>query len=440
MKTFTNQRASIIFWSMFLLVWSVGSIAYAQTKTAKKSPELKEINPEKVGMSSERLKRIDKMLKTAVNKQEIPGAVVMVVKDNKIIFNEAYGKSDVKQRRKFKTDDIFRIASQTKAITSTAVMMLWEEGNFGLDEPIEKYIPEFADAQILANFNEADSTYTTVPAKNKITIRQLLTHTSGIGYGMIDSDERIQKIYSKAGIIDAFTSEKAIISENIRKLAHLPLAFEPGSKFKYSEGIDVLGYFIEVISGMPLDQYLKQHIFKPLEMEDTWFYLPGTKSRRLVDVLEKDSVGWKEHQPAQFDINYPVTGAKTYFAGGAGLSSTVLDYAKFLQMIVNGGDYKGQRLLSRSTIEVMEQNQIGDLFGDNGKGHGLGFGVLNKTGAAKGGMGSCGTIDWGGYYNTQYFADPKEHIIGLIFKQTQGSLQDDTGWKFRQLVFQAIDN
>ncbi len=424
---------------LFAAILFSGSVN-AQTKSLKKTAELKEIKPEKVGISSDRLKRIDAMLKEAVKNDEIPGAVALIVKDGKIVFHEAYGRSDAKQRKKYKTDDIFRIASQTKAITSTAVMMLWEEGKFRLDDPIENYIPEFAEGQILDTFNESDSSYSTKPAKNKITIRNLLTHTAGIGYGQLDGQASMKKIYIKAGVVDAFTAEKVLLSENIKKIARLPLQFEPGSEYKYGENIDILGYLVEVVSGMPLDEYFKQHIFRPLEMDDTWFYLPGSKSRRLVDVLEKDSLGWKEHSNEVFDVNYPVRGAKTYFAGGAGLSSTTIDYAKFLQMFLNGGEYKGNRLLSRKTVEFMLQNQIGELFPDKGKGFGIGFAIVNKHGAAMGGNGSCGTFDWGGYYNTQYFADPQENIIGLLFKQTQKLSKDDTGWKFRQMVFQTVDN
>lgn len=439
MKKLFLKKFTLVF-GLLLVVFLFTAGVNAQTKSSKKTPEFKEINPEKVGFSKQRLERIDKMLKEAVDSEEIPGAVALIIKDGKIVFYEAYGKSDARQRRKYKTDDIFRIASQTKAITSTAVMMLWEEGKLRLDDPVEKYIPEFADAEILASFNDADSTYTSVPSKSKLTIRQLLTHTSGIGYGFLDGDERIKKIYAKAEIIDGFTAEKALLSENIKKLADLPLLFEPGSKYKYSESIDVLGYLVEVLSGMPLDEYFKQHIFRPLEMEDTWFYLPGSKSRRLVGVLEKDSTGWKDYIHWAYDIDYPKQGAKTYFSGGAGLSSTVLDYAKFLQMYLNEGEYKGTRLLSRKTVEFILQNQIGDLFPDKNKGFGLGFALVNKQGAVKGGEGSCGTFDWGGYYNTQYFADPKENVIGILYKQTLNVKNDDTGWKFRQMVFQSIDN
>ena len=177
-----------------------------------------------------------------------------------------------------KRDDIFRIASQTKAVTATAVMILWEEGKFQLDDPISKYIPEFKNPQVLNTFNPADSSYTTMPAVGEITIRQLLDHTSGLGYGAIDDDERIRKIYQKAGILDVFSTEDVTIGENIRKLAKLPLLFNPGERYKYCEGLDVLGYLIEIESGMPLDVFFRTRIFEPLGMNDTWFFLPEDKA------------------------------------------------------------------------------------------------------------------------------------------------------------------
>lgn len=427
------------YWIAFLFVLIIGLPISAQTKSNQKTPVPKAISADKVGMSTTRLNRIDDMLKQAIKEEKIPGAVALVIKDNKIVYLKAFGKSDPKQHRNYRPDDIFRIASQTKAITATAVMMLWEEGKFSLNDPIEKYIPEFANAQILDTFEEADSSYTTYPAKGKITIRQLLSHTSGLGYGFIDGDMRLRAIYKKAGIVDAFSSEKVIISENVRKLAGLPLVFEPGTNFKYCEGLDVLGALIEQVSGMPLDQYFKQHIFKPLGMEDTWFYLPGGKSRRLVNVLTKDSLGWASYEADNYYIDYPKKGAKTFFSGGAGLSSTVMDYAFFLQMYLNGGEFNGVRLLSRKTIESMMCDQTNGMFDDYDRGYGLAFGVLNDRGVAAGGKGSYGTFDWGGYFNTQYFADPQEKIIGILFKQTQNIDGDDTGEKFRNLVMQAVD-
>lgn len=412
----------------------------AQTKSIKKSPVLTEASPESVGISSERLSRIDKMCEEEVAKGNLPGIVSLVVRNGKIVHWKAYGMADNQSARKLKRDDIFRIASQSKAITSTAVMMLWEEGKFQLDDPVSKFIPEFKDPQVLKIFRYTDTTYSTTPAKSEITIRHLLTHTSGIGYGVIDGNEQIRMIYQKAGITDLFTTEKITIGESVKKLAMLPLHHNPGEKYTYSEGLDVLGYFIEVVSGMPFDKFLQTRIFDPLGMNDTRFYLPNEKAARLVSVQHKMDGKWQKYPVTFYDTDYPVKGAKTFFSGGAGLSSTVMDYAIFLQMYLNGGEYNGVRILSRKTVESIMGNQTGDLFGGPDRYYGLAFGVTTHEGQAKGGNGSEGTFDWGGYFNTQYFADPKENVIGLIFKQTQGQVNDVTGWKFRQLVFQTIDD
>jgi CubicO group peptidase (beta-lactamase class C family) len=366
--------------------------------------------------------------------------VALVARKGKIVYHKAFGYADNTSKKELKTNAIFRIASQTKAITSTAVMMLWEEGNFKLDDPVSKYIPEFKNPHVLDTYNENDGSYTTVPADKEITIRHLLTHTSGIGYGVIDSDERFKTIYKKAGITDLFSIEKVTIGESVKKLAKLPLHHNPGEKFTYSEGLDVLAYFVEVISGMPFDEFLRKRIFDPLEMNDTWFYLPKEKESRLVTVQSKENDIWKKHPITYYDTDYPIKGAKTFFSGGAGLSSTTKDYATFLQMYLNGGELNGIRILSRTTVQSIMGNQTGNLFSGPEKYYGLAFGVVTLKGQDMGGLGSEGTFDWGGYFNTQYFADPKEEIIGLIFKQTEGPTNDKSRDYFRILVEQAVDN
>jgi CubicO group peptidase (beta-lactamase class C family) len=401
---------------------------------------LTESSAEDEGMSEKRLGRIDAMLEEAIELEQIPGAVALVARNGKIVYHKAFGMADNESNRSLQRDDIFRIASQTKAITSTAVMMLWEEGKFRLDDPISKYIPEFKNALIFDSFIEADSSFTGTLATQPISIRHLLTHTSGIGYGMID-DDNFRKIYQKAGVIDAFTTEDVTIEENIKKLAKLPLHHEPGEKFTYSEGLDVLGYFIEIVSGIPFDSFLKERIFDPLGMEDSYFYLPDSKKNRLVSVQTKKDGKWIKYADSPYyDPEYPIKGAMSFFSGGGGLSSTAKDYANFLQMYLNDGELNGERLLSRTTVQFIMANQVGDLFGNSGAYYGLAFGVLDEKGAGKGGSGSVGTFEWGGYFNTQYFADPVEQVIGILMKQTQDTYSDETGWKFRLLVGQAIDN
>jgi CubicO group peptidase (beta-lactamase class C family) len=426
---------------VFILFVMFALAACTQTDIKNKSLPLSENSPESAGMSSERLARIDSMCMKAVTEDKIPGVVALVARNGKIVYYKAFGMADNQTGRTLKRDDIFRIASQTKAVTSTAVMMLWEEGKFRLDDPISKYIPEFKNPQVLNTFNPKDSSYTTVPASGEITIRQLLNHTSGLGYGEIDGDERFRMIYHKAGIIDAFTTENISIGENIKKLAKQPLHHNPGEKYTYCEGLDVLGYFIEIISGMPFDVFLRTRLFDPLGMNDTWFYLPEEKAPRLVSVQKPENGKWVRYPVTFYDPDYPIKGAKRFFPGGAGLSSTAKDYATFLQMYLNGGELNGKRILSRTTIQFMMNNRNTTIWGENAENYySLAFGVITQKGSDVGGQGNKGTFFWGGYFNTDYFADPEEKTIGILMKQTQGTNSDDTGWKFRILVGQAIDD
>ena len=394
------------------------------------------VSPESVSMSSQRLSYIDSILMQAVKKEDIPGAVALVIKDGKTIYSKAFGYADVNEETELRTDHIFRIASQTKAITATAVMMLWEEGRFKLDDPISKWIPEFKNPVVLKELDESDTSFTAYPANKEITIRHLLTHTSGLGYGVIDSDDRMKKLYHKASVTDLFTTENITIEESVKNLASMPLHHHPGEKYTYSEGLDVLGYFVEIVSGESFDRFLRERIFDPLGMEDTWFYLPESKANRLLPVHTKENGEWKRLNTTFYDPDYPVKGERKFFSGGAGLSSTAKDYAKFLQMYLNGGELNGNRLLSLATIRLIMENHTGNLWGGNEKHYGLAFGVVKND--RVGGIGNEGTFDWGGYFNTQYFADPKTNTIGILLKQTSGPTDDQTGWKFRQIVGASV--
>ena len=416
---------------------------FSQTKSLKNSPALSDGSPESVGISSERIARMDNIFQNSVNNKEVPGVAAIVIRNGKIVYHKSFGMADNQSNRALKKDDIFRIASMSKAITSTAVMMLWEEGKFQLDDPISKYIPEFKNPTLVKSFSFRDSSYTTEPAKNEITIRHLLSHTSGLGYGVIDGDERFKAMYKKAGITDLYTTESIKIGESVKKLAKLPLHHNPGEKYTYSEGLDVLGYFIEVISGMPFDEFLRKKMFEPLGMNDTYFYLPDNKAARLVSVQRPNKDGqWEKFPVTFYDTDYPIKGAKTFFSGGAGLSSTAKDYATFLQMYLNEGELGGKRFLSRKTIDAILSNQTENLFGGE-KGDsffGLAYSVLRVKGENKGGIGSEGTFTWGGYFNTNYFADPKEKIIGVIMKQTQQTKGDNLNELFRQIIYQSLDD
>jgi CubicO group peptidase (beta-lactamase class C family) len=428
--------------NLTFLILFVCATAFAQTNSIQKSAPLTEGGAESVGMSSERLKRIDAFLQKEVADKKIPGAVAIVCRKGKIVYQKAFGLADNPANRAMKTDDIFRIASMSKAVTSTAVLMLWEEGLFQLDDPISKYIPEFKNPTVLDVYNVLDGTYTTKPANKEITIRHLLTHTSGIGYGVIDGDSRFKAIYKNAGITDLFTTVPIKIGESVKKLAKLPLHHNPGEKYTYSEGLDVLGYFIEIMSGMTFEEFLQKRIFTPLSMNDTYFYLPDSKAARLVKVQHKPNGEWAHFTDTFYDVEYPIKGAKAFFSGGAGLSSTAKDYATFLQMYLNKGELNGKRLLSRTTVESAMMNQIGDLLGGakSGQDYGLAFGLVTELGQSRGGQGSEDSFTWGGYFNTNYFADPKEQIIGVIMKQTQRVNDDNNSGKFRALVMQSIDD
>ena len=408
-------------------------------------------------LSNNRLSNIDNLISSEIEKNNIPGAVVMVGDEKNILFHKAYGIKDPVSKEKYKIDDIFRIASMTKAITSIGVIKLWENGLIGLDDPIEKYIPEFKNITILENFNKHDSSYSSLPSKSKITIRQLLTHTSGIGYGFIDGNPAIKSIYQKAknqfmkyGVL-CFCDEDISIGETIRNLAHIPLHHEPGEKYTYGIGLDVLGYLIEIVSKKTLDVFFKEEIFSPLEMNDTYFYLPKDKENRLVPVLTKENKEWKIFRDNRFNVNYPIEGSKKFFAGGCGLSSTVKDYYNFLSVFINDGNFKGKSFISKQTNDLLFENQLPGIENfyllNYGKGnlktesfplgHGLAFGLIREEDLRLGGRGSKGTLYWGGYYNTSYFADPNDKFIGIIFKQTQ-NIYDNSSELFQRAVTSSV--
>ena len=387
-----------------------------------------------------RLNSIEELITKDIEQNNLPGAVVLVGDDKGIVYKRAFGIKNPETLEKYKDDDIFRIASMTKAITSIAVLKLWEKGKIYLDDPIEKYIPEFKGVEIFQSFNGKDSSYTSKQTKKKITVRQLLTHTSGIGYDFIDGNPSIKAIYHKKkqsfmknGVM-CFCDEDVTIEEAIENLADVPLHHEPGEKFTYGMGLDVLGYMIEIVSGKKLNEFFREEIFEPLEMNDTYFYLPTEKEDRLVPVLTKNENEWVIFEDDRFNENYPIEGERKFFAGGCGLSSTVEDYYKFLSVFINNGNYKGKSFISKQTNDLIFQNQLPEDFGF---GVGLAFGVVLDKDLKNGGTGTAGTISWGGYWNTSYFADPNDKVIGVIFKQTQ-NIPDNSSNIFRRLVVSSV--
>jgi CubicO group peptidase (beta-lactamase class C family) len=384
---------------------------------------------------TERLARLDTVFQDLVRKGEIPHAVTFVAYRGNIVHFKAFGWRDKEKNIPCQREDIFRMASQTKAITATGVLMLMEEGKILLDDPVKKYIPEFAHPQVLVSFNEKDSSYTTRPANKDITIRHLLTHTSGISYGT-DPNNPMMKIFAKKGIPPLNSLDPVTLKEVVKKLASCPLEHDPGERFTYGMSVDVLGYLIEVVSKMPVDQYFKEKIFMPLGMNDIYFYVPKEKQNRMVTLYQK--VQGKPLQPSSSVLyqTFPYSGAQTLFSTGAGLSGTIEDYAKFCQMILNKGEFNGKRILGRKTVELMCRNQVGDLRGE------IGFGLafddfrpqyLHLT------MASEGSLRWGGMFGTDYLIDPKEDLILLFYInwQTDNSVPD-VKVLFHNLVYQAL--
>jgi CubicO group peptidase (beta-lactamase class C family) len=397
------------------------------------------------GFSAGRLARLDSCMNDWVKKKWVNGSVAFIARRGKIVFYKAYGYNDPDTKAPLDRNGIFRIASQTKAVTTVAAMMLWEEGKFSLDDPVSKYIPSFANEKVLATFNWKDTTYTTVPAKRPVTIRDLLTHTSGLGYPAIGTPEA-NAIYAKSAMTGGVGVKGQTLADAMDRLGGLPLMFQPGEKWMYGLGHDVIGYLIQVWSGMTLEEFFTQRIFRPLGMNDTYFNLPAAKASRLVNFFQEDSTGIHKQGKVFggfLDLNYPLQGTN-YFSGGGGLSSTISDYAILLQMLLNNGEYNGVRLLARNTVRMMTMNQIGDLTVNVGDGigenkWGLGFSIETERGS-RATPAQAGSYGWGGVFSTAYWVDPKEDMIVLIYRQMWGPHVAETGKQFGPLVYQAIND
>ena len=391
------------------------------------------------GFLADRLKRIDDQINYWVKKGWVSGTVGLVIRNGKIVYYKAAGYNDIAAKLAMKKDDIFRIASQTKAITSVAVMMLYEEGKFLLDDPISAYIPAFANEKVLDKFNEKDSTYSTIPAKRQATIRDLLTHTSGLGYAQIGSKEA-NAIYAKNNITAGLDVSSDKLSDAMNRLGGLPLMHQPGEKWTYGLNVDVLGELVEIWSGMSLENFFRTRIFEPLGMADTYFNLPATKASRLVNMYSEDSTGTLQKLTGEAlggHIDYLLR-KKSYFSGGSGLSSTAYDYAMFLQMMLNEGTYNGKRLLSRNTVRMMTTNQIGDVAFGNDK-FGLGFAVVTEKGS--GAMPAQeGTYSWGGAFKTSYWVDPKEKMVIIFYRQLLNTSHGELADKFRVMAYSALND
>jgi CubicO group peptidase (beta-lactamase class C family) len=394
---------------------------------------LEAAQPEKVGMSSERLERLSRELQEYVADDRLAGAVVLVMRRGKVVYHEAFGERDPETDASMQRDTIFRIASQTKAIVSTAVMMLQEQGELLISDPVGKYLPEFLETTVAVP--REGGGYDVVPADRPITIRDLLTHTSGFAYGTgIAGDE-----WQKAGIQGWYFADRdEPIADTIARIAALPAEAQPGEAWVYGYNTDILGALVERVSGQSLDTFLRDRILDPLGMSDTHFYLPPAKRERLAAVYAATPEGIvRAPDKGSNGQGAYVDGPRKSFSGGAGLLATAADYARFLQMLLNGGELDQHRILGPKSIELMTVDHLGDLTFDDGEGFGLGFYVIEDLGA-RGEPGSVGEYGWGGAYHSQYWVDPAEQLVVVYMTQLipAGNL-DDTR-KVRALVYQAI--
>ena len=423
------------------------TLAFVASSAAIFSADLDKASPESVGLSAARLARVDAALKPYIDNKQLAGAVVAIARKNKTVYMKSFGAADIDSNKAMTNDAIFRIASMTKPVTSVAVMMLYEEGKFLLDDPIAKFIPEFKEPKVLM----ADGT--TVPAKREITIRDLLRHTSGISYRFWGKP--VAEVYEKAGIFDGLAPTEGTIADMTKRIAAQPLHSQPGEAFEYGLNTDVLGYLVEIVSGMPLDKFFKERIFNPLKMPDTQFYVSDAQRNRVVSLYtpgEKGGLAKSLDAPTRwgqliFSPAVPYGTQRTYFSGGGGLTSTARDYLRFTQMFLNGGQLDGKRLLSRKSVELMAMNHIGDISvwtyvppgaaGNLGDKFGLGFGVRSDVGMNE--LGSTGEYMWAGIFNTRFWIDPKEKLSIVMMGQIIPR-NPDIEAKVHAAVYQAIQD
>ena len=356
---------------------------------------------------TERLSRIDSAFQWYVDAGYIPQCVTMVVHRGRVVHHKAYGWRDIERQIPCQTTDIFRMASQTKAITVTGLMTLFEEGKFQLDEPIKKYIPEFADPVVLDSYDNRTGKYTTHPAKRDITIRDLITHTSGLCNNGV-----FMRICREKGVYPLVTTDSVTLAENVARMGSLPLKHEPGEGFTYSMNVDILGRLAEILSGQDIYTFLKERVLDPLGMNETCFYLPEDRVSRLVTLYEYPVGG--PLQPCSNEVyqTYPYAGAKMLCSTGAGLCGPIEDYAKFCQMILNNGEFNNHRILGRKTLEMMQQNGVADLRGEIG--FGMAWDVFRPQNAHNT-IVSVGSMRWGGMFGTDYIIDPEEQLILLMY-------------------------
>jgi CubicO group peptidase (beta-lactamase class C family) len=394
--------------------------------------------PDQLGFSAARLARIDSVMERYVDSGRVAGVVTLVARHGRVAQLGAYGWADREAGRRMTPDAIFRIASQTKAVTSVAVMALVEEGRLRLADPVSRWLPSFANATVAT----ADTAHPRVPARRAITIRDLLTHTAGISYG---TDSLVQAAYGAAGLGPAagygwyFADKTEPICASMDRLGGLPFVAQPGERFVYGYSTDILGCVVERVTGQSLDAFFQARILGPLWMHDTHFFLREADRARLAALYAaNDRGGYVRASEGPLGQGAYVDGPRTSFSGGAGLLSTAGDYARFLQMLLDGGTLEGERVLAPGTVALMTRNHLGAVYDPTGaSGFGLGFEVLLDPGRA-GRYGSAGSYGWGGAYATSYWVDPGEDLVAVFMVQLLPSGGLDLADKFRTLVYQAI--
>ena len=402
--------------------------------------------PAAAGMAPERLARITPMMKDLVDRGRVAGTVTLVARNGKVVYHEAAGRRDVEKNVPMTTDSLFRIASMSKAVTSVAIMMLVEDGKVHLDDPVSRFIPAFARTTVVvppamtATGTATAPTATnagSAPAIRPITIRHLLTHTSGISYG---NGNPFEADYRAANVIGWYFADKdEPIAATIDRLAKLPMDSQPGEKYVYGFNTDVLGVVVEKASGQSLADFMKARIFTPLKMTSTGFYVDPAQADRLATVYGIASPGaaiTRAPEPGTGQGNY-VVGPRESFSGGAGLVSTASDYARFLQMLLNGGVLDGARLLSPKTVELMTSNHVGSLHSNGMFGFGLGFEITEHVGRS-GRPGSVGEYGWGGAYHTKFWVDPVEKLVVVFMTQLLPAAGSDAHTTLRQLIYASI--
>ena len=389
--------------------------------------------PEEVGLSSARLQRVGEVFQAYADEGRLAGAVGMAIRHGKVVYEEAWGMRDVAARDRLETSDIFRIYSMTKPVTSVAVMMLYEEGEFFLDDPVGRYLPELASlpVAVLDQARGPDS-IPTVRANRPMTIRDLLRHTSGLTYGIF-SNTAVDQAYREGGVNGAAT-----LADMVTALGEVPLMFQPGTRWNYSVSTDVLGRLVEVVSGQSFDVFLRERIFQPLRMNDTGFHVPAAKHDRFSRIYGHAGTGAQRTLELGDTVGF--LSPPTNFSGGGGLVSTAQDYARFAQMLLNGGELDGARILSPATIELMTTDHLHDdgaSFLAEGWGFGLGFTVKNQP-ALDGLPDSAGTYYWFGVAGTSFWIDPAQDLIGIFMVQINPNRDVNFRDQFKRLVYQAV--